>query len=683
MTPETSHQSGQGVPPRALVLSFATLLIPVAGGLLVPETLGEAGALLWLVALIPAFLLSYYKGWRGVATALAMGMVTLVFTQILATLMARPIPDLLLWIVVAYLAIALAIGWVTEALHRQRADVEDLALTDLLTHLPNRRHARVFLENEFGAAERGRRLSIVLFDLDHFKEYNDTLGHQAGDEALRRFGEILASTTRRMNLSSRFGGEEFLTVLAGSDEEGALIFAERVREALQGLRMPGRSLTVSAGVATYHPSMRSPDELIAAADLALYRAKRDGRNCVRVFGRPLDSVPQGSGEALTWGESGDGPSTPPSEYPRPDEDIGRTRPAVTLLPHQITKFGSGREVLVVEDEGPVRALIATYLQREGFTVFEAGDAIEGIRALGREFDVVITDIRLPGPTGNDLVAALKSRWPRTQVIVITGFRDAQVAAAALNAGADRYLFKPFGMPELQAHLVDALARRDRLVHERREKAQLSEEARRREEEARAAILRGAHALVAAVEVRDLYTRGHSARVARYSRLLLDHMEAAGAPIDPQRMELACELHDVGKIGISDTILNKTAPLTAAEYEEVQKHPKTGRRILEPLLGDELVLSVVSWHHERWDGTGYPDGLSGEAIPLAARVVAVADALDAMTSSRAYRAGLPWDDALEQIVGRSGTQFDPRIVEAMERALPLLREIHQGSHAEAP
>ncbi|MSR23371.1 MAG: GGDEF domain-containing protein [Gemmatimonadetes bacterium] len=150
-------------------------------------------------------------------------------------------------------------------LHRERADVEDLALTDILTHLPNRRHARVFLENEFGAAERGRLLSVVLFDLDSFKEYNDRYGHQAGDDGLRHFAEILASTARRMNLSSRFGGEEFLTVLAGSDEEGALVFAERVREALASLRLSSGSLTVSSGVATYHPSMRSPDELIAAA----------------------------------------------------------------------------------------------------------------------------------------------------------------------------------------------------------------------------------------------------------------------------------------------------------------------------------------------------------------------------------------------------------------------------------
>jgi diguanylate cyclase (GGDEF)-like protein len=278
--------------------------------------LGEAGALLWLIALIPAFLLAYYRGWRGVATALAMGMAAISLTQVVATVLQRTIPDLLFWIVVAYLAIAIGIGWVTELLHRERADVEDLALTDILTRLPNRRHARAFLDNEFGAAERGRPLAVVLFDLDDFKSYNDRFGHQVGDDGLRHFAEILVSTTRRMNLSSRFGGEEFLTVLAGSDEEGALVFAERVRETLASGRLSKGSLTVSAGVAAYHPSMRSPDELIAAADLSLYRAKRDGKNCVRVFGRPQDLVAEDSDAGNAQTNEAPHPEGPTVEYPR-------------------------------------------------------------------------------------------------------------------------------------------------------------------------------------------------------------------------------------------------------------------------------------------------------------------------------------------------------------------------------
>ena len=342
----------------------------------------------------------------------------------------------------------------------------------------------------------------------------------------------------------------------------------------------------------------------------------------------------------------------------------------------ITAFGSGRRVLLVEDEPQVRALIASYLNKEGFAVTEAGDVIGGVRSLHEEFDVVVTDIRLPGASGNELVAAVKARWPATQVIVITGLQDAQVAAEALNAGADRYLFKPFGMPELRAHLADSLGRRDRLLAERTEKRLLTHEARARAEQAREAVLKGARALVRAVEVRDPYTRGHSERVGRYALVLAEALNNVHQRIDMDALKLACELHDVGKIGVPDAILNKEERLTPEEFQQVRKHPRTGRRILEPLLDDETVLAVVSWHHERWDGAGYPDGLTSETIPLAARLVSCADALDAMTSDRAYRQALSWEEALRQMRDLAGAQFDPGMVALVEAEAPLLRAIHE-------
>ena len=669
--PPYDERSGRRVPPRALGLSLGALLVPTGAALFLPEALGEYGALLWLLALVPAFLLAYYRGWRGVATALAGGMATLSTTQVVALWLGRPVPDLLLGIVVAYVAIALGIGWLAETFHRDIDEVEDLAFTDNLTHLPNRRHARMFLENEFAAAERGRMLSIVLFDLDGFKPYNDSHGHAAGDDALRVFADILARTTRRMNLSARFGGEEFLSVLAGSGPEGAMVFAERVCTALHAQKLGDGPLTVSAGVATYDSGMGSPDEFLAAADRALYRAKREGRNCVRLFG------PEDAGPKLSAAEAPSADGGPARDGSGAHDGGGGARPAVTLLPHQITVFGSGRRVLLVEDESQVRALITTYLRREGFSVTECDDVTEGVRALREEYDVVVTDIRLPGASGNELVAAAKSRWPSTQVIVITGLQDAQVAAEALNAGADRYLFKPFGMPELRAHLVDALGRRDRAMAERAERRLLTHEARERAQQARDAVLKGARALVRAVEVRDPYTRGHSERVSEYTAALLDVLDPAAELLDRATIRLACELHDVGKIGVPDAILNKEGRLTGEEFQLVRKHPRTGRSILEPLLEDETILAVVSWHHERWDGGGYPDGLAGEAIPLAARLVGMADALDAMTSSRAYRRALPWGEALEQIRELAGIQFDPELVDVLDQAEAPLRAIYRA------
>ena len=244
---DTRLPSDRTVPLRALLLSLAALAVPVIGAVTLGEELGEYGVLLWLTALIPAFLLAYYRGWKGVATALAAGMATLSVTQVVVLWMGRDIPGLLVPVVVAYLTIALAVGWVSEEFHRQRVSIQGLALTDDLTQLPNRRHAELFLEREFARGERGHTVSVVLFDLDFFKDYNDRYGHQAGDVALQRFADVLRQTTRKMNLSARLGGEEFVSVLSESDAAGAAVFAERVRMRLQETDLGKGSLTASAG----------------------------------------------------------------------------------------------------------------------------------------------------------------------------------------------------------------------------------------------------------------------------------------------------------------------------------------------------------------------------------------------------------------------------------------------------
>lgn len=679
----------RSVPVRGLGLSLVALLVPVLGTLVFPGSLGEAGPLLWLVALVPAFLLAYYRGWRGAATALALGMAVLSLTHAAALLLSLGIPDLLFWVVVCYLGISVGIGWVTELLHRQRAEVESLALTDILTRLPNRRHARAFLQNEFGAAERGRPLCVALFDLDNFKAYNDKWGHQAGDEALRGFSEILLSTTRRMNLSSRFGGEEFLTILSTSEVEGALTFADHVREKLGALQRLNGPLTVSAGIAAYHPTMQSPDELIAAADLALYRAKGEGRNQVRVFGQPgregppvADPHPEGDAADLqASGATGHAPGgrregSGDGESGKPAED------SASLRPREPSGFGEGRRVLVVEDDSEIRDMIVAYLEGEGFAVREAQDTIQGRATLTEEFDVVVSDIRFQGPPGTELIAVTKARWPASQVVAITGVRDAHIAAQALKAGADSYMFKPFGLPELQARLVDCLAHRDRALARRSLMEDLTPEGESRAATAHPAAVAGVRALVRAMEARDPYARGHSQRVGGYAVILADVLAVDPLEVDREELRLACEFHDVGKLRIPDQILNKPGHLTPEEFREVRGHPRASRQILEPLFRSPLILSVATWHHERWDGDGYPDGLPGRVTPFPARIVAVADALDAMTSDRPYRPSRPWDEAVGELRDGSETRFDPDIIDALIEALPALRRIHDAAVAEA-
>jgi diguanylate cyclase (GGDEF)-like protein len=671
-----TDRASRGVPPSALAISLVALVVPVVGALAFPEALGQFGALLWLLALVPAFLLAYHRGWEGVATSLAAGMATLSFTQALALWMGQNVPDLLLAVVVSYLAIALGIGWMAENLHREKDEVEDLAFTDSLTNLPNRRHAEVFLENEFAAARRGRLLAVVLFDLDGFKAYNDTYGHQAGDQALSAFADILSHTTRRMNLSARFGGEEFIAVLAGSDADGAVAFAERVRTSLRAQDIGDPPLTVSAGVSPYRPSVAAPLDLVAEADEALYEAKRGGRDCVRLFDATGPAAPEPQGDRASADRTA-------VETPAAAALAVEGRVAVEPRPEAPAAggFGVNRRILLVEGDAQVRGLIRRYLESEGFVVEEAGDVQGGIHCLGADFDVVMTDIHLPGASGYELVTVAKSRWPETQVIVVTGLQGARVAARALDAPADRYLFKPFGMPELRGHLEDALAQRDRSLLERAPRDPVTPEERERARRARAVALRGALALVGAAEVRDPFTVGHSARVAEYALAVAREVDRDEALFDPDSLRIGCELHDVGKIGVSDGVLNKEGPLDETERLEVQRHPEEGRRILRPLLEDEVALAVVRWHHEHWNGEGYPDGLSGEAIPLAARLVALVDAFDAMTSDRSYRPAKPWDAAAEEVESLSGTQFDPELVRAFQRALPELRRIRDAEFDE--
>jgi len=296
------------VPPRALWFSVAALAVPVGAAFFAPEAISEFAALLWLLALIPALLLAYYRGWRGVATALAFGMATLSVTQAILAAMQRTAPDLLLGVVIAYLAISLGLGWFAEVVHRERARVEALALTDPLTELPNRRHVYLVLGTEFAAAQRGRPLVVGVFDLDNFKAYNDLHGHLAGDKALQAFARGLRETTRKMNLSGRVGGEEFLSVLSTSDLGGATVFAERVLAALRSEKLGDGPLSVSCGLAAYTPEITTMEELVAEADRALYRAKDEGRNRVCVSGitaaiRPRDSS-QGAPAVTVPEESG-------------------------------------------------------------------------------------------------------------------------------------------------------------------------------------------------------------------------------------------------------------------------------------------------------------------------------------------------------------------------------------------
>ncbi|HEX6536933.1 MAG TPA: HD domain-containing phosphohydrolase [Gemmatimonadaceae bacterium] len=319
--------------------------------------------------------------------------------------------------------------------------------------------------------------------------------------------------------------------------------------------------------------------------------------------------------------------------------------------------------LVVDDEPRLRQALVRLMRGAGFTCFEAGSGREALALLEREpVALVLSDMRMPGMDGSELLLHIRERFPDIAVVLITAVAEVEVAVSCLSAGAMDYITKPFVFEEVRARVAQALEKR-RLVAENRDyqerlEARVRAQAQRLEEMFLASI----QSLAEALELKDPYTRGHSIRVSHYGTAIARML---GMPPDVVRnIEIGGQLHDVGKIGVREDVLNKAGPLTTEEYEHIMTHPVLGWRILKPLLDDNpVVLNVVRSHHERMDGRGVPDRLGGADIPREARIISVADAFDAMMSRRPYRSGLWYGEALAELRRNAVDQFDPEVVEA--------------------
>ncbi len=275
------------VPPKALAISSMALITAIVGSLLWPNSVAEYSALVWLLAIVPAFLFAYYKGWPGATAVLISAMILLAVLEVGFSLLTTG--DVAWWIVgavtVVLIGVSLGAGLISDAHRRQTAEALKLAYADPLTGMPNRRVLQMFLSREFAATTRGRPCSIVLLDIDLFKAINDTEGHPAGDDVLRAVARALEENTRASDLSGRFGGDEFLTLLPGTNVSGALAFAARVRESTAArFAERGLPVTISIGVAVSNSSTKNEDDLLQAADIALYSAKRKGGDQAVVAG---------------------------------------------------------------------------------------------------------------------------------------------------------------------------------------------------------------------------------------------------------------------------------------------------------------------------------------------------------------------------------------------------------------
>ena len=319
-------------------------------------------------------------------------------------------------------------------------------------------------------------------------------------------------------------------------------------------------------------------------------------------------------------------------------------------------------IVVTDDELSIREVLAEGLQSFGFAVRQAGSAAEAFELVkGGGVDLVLSDIDMPGESGLSLLKRVKDRDADVEVIMVTGVVDLEVAIGAIRQGAADYVTKPFNLEEVQIVVERTLEKR-RLIRENREyqhtlERKVEERTRELEESYESTL----EAMITALDFRDNETMGHSRRVVEYAVIVARTM-AVGEP-ELTWIRRGAILHDVGKIGVSDAILRKPGKLNAEEWEEMKRHPEMGYRMLKHIRFLAPALEIVHCHQERWDGSGYPRGLKGLAIPLGARIFAAVDTFDAMTSDRPYRAALPIQAARDEIRKFSGSQFDPAIAAA--------------------
>jgi putative two-component system response regulator len=306
-------------------------------------------------------------------------------------------------------------------------------------------------------------------------------------------------------------------------------------------------------------------------------------------------------------------------------------------------------LLVVDDVEAVRIALTECLGVIGYDVTAAASGVDALDLLRMErFDLMITDHTMPGLSGLELTEVVLTMHPDMPVVLLTGHTDVEMAKTSLLRWASDFVTKPVNIKELPIVVERNLTRRRMEV------------ARLREREAQV-MFEAIKALASAVDAKDPYTARHSDRVTRLSLLIGDAIGLG--PEERYVLELSAWMHDVGKIGIPDSILTKPARLTVEEFDLMKKHPVKGAEIVGQIEELSRVADVIRHHHERVDGSGYPDGLIGEAIPLNARIIQIADAFEAMTSDRSYRKDPGRTYALQEIAQFSGSQFDPALAQA--------------------
>ncbi len=562
------------------------------------------------------------------------------------------------------------IGVATDVTERIRAleTLREQARRDPLTGALNHAAITDALHECIDRAAVGEPLAVLVVDIDGMKTANDTFGHHIGDVILRTVADALREDGA---VIGRYGGDEFIVILPGAGRAAAEQYRARVTERLRDARVTDSEsgavlpVTVAAGIAVYPEEAETAEDLVRLADSAMYAAKRQ-----RTLGRGTAASAYGG-----WTLAADRAAKVVGEIVPLLTSPGRLEDKLRLVSHRLS-VGAGYDAvnfaLVSRPATPVVAantfarapedLVEAWnlTQRESHQLHPVRELLERTRK-PIVFDDPWNDERIiPEQRALLKAANLKS------AIAVPMLWENQLIGILAVASKREHAFGPRDAQFLLAVAtqVTAIVRMATLVEQLQ-----SASARLEQSQAETVLM-----LAAAAEARDQVTGLHLQNIRALTEALA--LELGHSEEDARMLGLAAVLHDIGKIRVPDAVLSGSGPLTDEDWELMKQHTVWGAELLAGHRGFELAAAVARSHHERWDGSGYPDGLAGDEIPEAATIVAVADAFDAMTSDRPYRPALTVEEAMREIRACAGRQFSPRVAEAMlrlyrRRALPSL------------
>ena len=496
---------------------------------------------------------------------------------------------------------------------------------DALTGTYNRRYYEEVVRNNIGPA------GIALMDIDDFKICNDTYGHHAGDMALETVAKTIRSCIRETDLLIRYGGDEFLLVLAGIPADFFRTKLEQIRDAAQKTVVPGYphfrlSLSIGGAMQTLADPM---ENVVRRADLLMYQAK-SRKDAVAV-----DT--QGSRLA-------------------PQEEVLEEKPTILLV-----------------DDAMMNRMVLTGILGEDYHILEAGNGercLELLRANAGQIALVLLDINMPVMDGFEVLRTMNTNHTieDVPVIMISSDDSEEAIRKAYELGASDYVNRPFDAKIVYrrvANTIKLYAKQRRLVQ------MVSDQIRAREKNTD--VLVGVLSQI--VEFRNGESGSHVRHIRTITETLLHRLMELTSRYDltPEQQDniaLASALHDIGKIGIDEAILNKPGKLTAEEFAVIKTHSMLGAEMLhktenfaeQPLL--QTAYEIARWHHERWDGRGYPDGLKGDDIPISAQLVSMADVYDALTSERCYKKAFPHETAVQMITDGACGAFNPLLIQCL-------------------